>query len=141
MRNISNAGIIFALFCLVSALAGIGAKAQTIYSGVQDVALKSGESAELAQVYFIGASCQSLLKGTPDVEILDGPPSVTASIREEKVVPRDYGCANPVPGGKLVISAGRIEDYSRTRMVLRVKFKTSLGDRQVSRDVNLSLFP
>jgi hypothetical protein len=80
---------------------------------VRDVALKSGESAELGQVYFIGATCQSLLRATPDVEILDGPPGVTASITEEKVVPRTVGCANPVPGGKLVITAGRIEDYSR----------------------------
>ena len=47
----------------------------------------------------------------------------------------------PVPGGKLVISAQGVEDYSRTRMVLRIKLKTSLGDRQYTHDVNISLFP
>jgi len=40
-----------------------------------------------------------------------------------------------------MISAKGIEDYSRTRMVLRIKLKTTLGDRQISRDVNVSLFP
>jgi len=57
------------------------------------------------------------------------------------VVPRSVGCAQAVPGGKLMISAKGIEDYSRTRMVLRIKLKTTLGDRQISRDVNVSLFP
>jgi hypothetical protein len=141
MRKISKAGISFGMACLVSALADLGAKAQTIYFGVHDVALKSGESAELAQVFYIGLNCQSLLKGAPVVEILDGPPGVTASIKEENVVPRGFGCANPVPGGKLVITAAQIEEYSRTRLVLRIKLKTSQGDRQYSRDVNLSLFP
>jgi len=108
---------------------------------VHNIALKSGESAELGQVYYIGATCKSLLKSTPEVEILDGPPGITAAIREEMVVPRSVGCAKPVPGGKLIITAKEIEDYGRARLVLRIKLKTSLGDRQYSRDVNLSLIP
>jgi hypothetical protein len=83
-----------------------------------------------------------LLRGSPEVEIIQGPPGVTAVIREEKVVPRDMACANPVPGGKLIISAARdIEDYSRTRLVVRIKMKTSEGDRQNTSDINISLFP
>jgi hypothetical protein len=46
-----------------------------------------------------------------------------------------------VPGGKLIITANEVEDYGRARLVLRIKLKTSLGDRQYSRDVNLSLIP
>jgi hypothetical protein len=46
-----------------------------------------------------------------------------------------------VPGGKLIITANEIEEYGRARMVLRIKMKTSVGDRQYSKDVNISLIP
>ena len=141
MRKFQKAGIIVGLCCLACLFINAGAKGQTIYFGVHNIALKSGESAELGQVYYIGATCKSLLKAPPEVEILDGPPGVTAVINDAKVVPRGLGCASPVPGGKLVISAQGVEDYSRTRMVLRIKLKTSLGDRQYTHDVNISLFP
>src|SRR5438105_4927521 len=61
--------------------------------------------------------------------------------RADRGRPRSVGCAKPVPGGKLIITAKEIEDYGRARLVLRIKLKTSLGDRQYSRDVNLSLIP
>ena len=118
-----------------------GAQAQSIYFYDDSISLKGGESSEIAQVYYIGKACQSLLKGSPEVEIMQGPPGVTAVIREEKVVPREVACANPVPGGKLVISASGVDDYSRTRLVVRIKMQTSEGDRQRTRDINISLFP
>src|SRR6185436_1015521 len=114
---------------------------QSIWFAEHAISLKSGESSEIAQVYYIGQACQSLLKGSPEVEIMQGPPGVTAAIREEKVVPRDVACANPVPGGKLVLSASNIEEYSLTRMVVRIKMKTAEGDRQRTREINISLFP
>jgi hypothetical protein len=46
-----------------------------------------------------------------------------------------------VPGGKLIITANEVEEYGRARMVLRIKMKTSIGDRQYSKDVNISLIP
>jgi hypothetical protein len=141
MHKFREAGIILGLFCFVCVVANADAKAQTIYFDVQNVALKSGESVELGQVGYIGTTCKSLLKATPEVEILDGPPGVTAAIKEEMIVPRSYGCTKPVTGGKLIITAGEVEEYGRARMVLRIKMKTSIGDRQVSRDVNISLIP
>jgi hypothetical protein len=141
MRNFRGVILVLALSCFADIFANDEATAQTIYFGVEDIALKNGESTEFGEVYYIGQNCKSLLKATPEVEILDGPPGVTAAIREEMIVPRSVGCAKPVPGGKLVISVQGIEDYSRTRMVLRIKLKTSLGDRQYSRDVNISLLP
>jgi hypothetical protein len=141
MRTLPKTSIIFGLCLLVPLFSNFGAEAQTIYFGVQNIALKSGESAELGQVYYIGANCKSLLKGRPEVEIMDGPPGVTAVIRDEMVVPRTVGCAQAVQGGKLVVTASEIEDYARTRLVLRIKMKTSVGDRQFSRDVQLSLIP
>jgi hypothetical protein len=46
-----------------------------------------------------------------------------------------------VPGGKLILTASEIEEYGRARMVLRIKMKTTQGDRQYSKDVNISLIP
>jgi hypothetical protein len=141
MRKFREAGIIVGLFCFVCVLANADAKAQTIYFNVHNLALKSGESAELGDVYYISGDCKSLLKATPEVEILDGPPGVTAAIKEDRIVPRGFGCTKPVPGGKLIITASEIEEYGRARMVLWIKMKTSVGDRQHSRDVNLTLIP
>jgi hypothetical protein len=36
------------------------------------------------------------------------------------VTPRGQGCAKEVPGGKLVITAGEIEDPSKTPLTIRV---------------------
>ena len=92
MHKNREAGIILGLFCFVCVLANADAKAQTVYFDVQTIALKSGESAELADVYYIGSNCQSLLKAVPEVEVLEGPPGVTATIKEDKIVPRTFGC-------------------------------------------------
>jgi hypothetical protein len=71
MRKLREAGIVLGLFCFVCVLTNAGAKAQTIYFGVHNIALKSGESAELGDVYYITHDCKSLLKGAPEVEVLD----------------------------------------------------------------------
>jgi hypothetical protein len=126
---------------LASILFGIDAQAQSIQFTVREIALKNGESTELGDEYWIGRNCKSLLKSTPQVEILDGPPGVTAVIIAANVIPHAFGCINPVRGGKLVISAKDIQDYSYTRMVLRTRYKTVDGDRELSVSVNIALFP
>jgi len=139
MRGGPIAAFIISAF-LMSFLAGAAA-AQTIQFTVSDLALKNGESSEVGDVYWISAQCKSLLKGTPEVEILDGPPGVTATINAAKVVPRTYGCASAVSGGKLVISAKDVQEYSYSRMVLRINYKTLSGDRQRSENINLTVYP
>src|SRR5262245_59912864 len=105
MQNFPRAMLVVVLSCFAAMLANRGATAQTIYYGVDDIALKNGESTELAQIYYIGTNCTSLLKATPEVEILDGPPGVAAAVKADMEVPRGVGCAQAVPGGKLMISA------------------------------------
>jgi len=129
------------LWLLLLLLVGGGAQAQSIQFTVKEIALKNGDSTELGDVFYISTNCKSLLKGTPEVEILDGPPGVTAVINAAKVVPRGYSCAKPVSGGKLVITAKDIQDYSYTRMVLRIRYKTLVGDRESSQNINITLFP
>ena len=121
-------------------VAGANAHAQSIEHTVTNIALKNGESTEL-DVYSISNSCKSLLKAATDVEILDGPPGVTATIKPAKVIPRYYGCAKPVLGSKLTIAAKDIEDYSQTRMVIRYTYHTASGDRQSTRNFNITLYP
>jgi hypothetical protein len=128
-------------FGVAGALGTAGAQAQTMaLSGVQTIALKSGESAELGNLYYI-SNCKSLLTSTPEVEILDGPPGVTASIREEMVPARFQKCASPVKGGKLFVAVKDIADQSFSTLTLRVTYRTRDGDRKLSHVFNLELFP
>jgi hypothetical protein len=40
-----------------------------------------------------------------------------------------------------VITAKDVQNYSYTRMVLRVRYKTLDGDRERSENINIALFP
>jgi hypothetical protein len=122
-------------------LGNTGAQAQTMaINGVTTIALKSGESAEVGNLYFI-SNCKSLLKSTPEVEILDGPPGVTASVKEDMVLARAQKCASPIKGGKLFLAAKDIEDPSFSTLTLRITYRTRDGDRKLSQVFNLELFP
>jgi len=132
--------IAISVVCLVLLL-GTAARAQTIQISVQDTALKNGENIEFGDIYYIGANCRSLLTSTPEVEVMDGPPGVTVTIKRAMVVPRFYGCANRVLGGKMFIAARDVEDYSYTRMTLRITYKTRSGNLQRSQHINVALFP
>jgi hypothetical protein len=119
----------------------IEAQAQTMaVTGSPTIALKSGETAELGNVYYI-SNCKSILTSTPEVEILDGPPGVTASIREDMVIARAQKCAAPVKGGKLFVAARDIQDQSFSNLTLRITYKTRDGERKLSQVFNLELFP
>jgi len=48
MRTFRRVVLVLALSCLADIFANSGATAQTIYFGVHDIALKNGESSELA---------------------------------------------------------------------------------------------
>jgi hypothetical protein len=106
----------------------------------RSIALKSGESVELGSVYFI-ANCRSIMIGLPEVEVLEGPPEITLTVKEGQVLPRRYNCANKVAGGTVVATAKDIKEKSETKLTYRLKYKTKDGDRQTSSVYSLSLFP
>jgi hypothetical protein len=139
--HIGNKAFLILALLVVMLFGGGAVQAQTIQRSVLDIALKSGETTELGDVYMIGSNCKSMLKGTPVVEILDGPPGVTVAINPAKVVPHYYSCSNPVAGAKLLLTATDIQDYSYTRLVLRITYKTVDGERQRSENFNIALFP
>jgi hypothetical protein len=83
---------------------------------------------------------RSTMIGLPEIEILEGPPELTLSIKEAQVLPRRQGCAAPVAGGKLMLSA-TVTEQMEAKLIFRVKYKTKDGDRQMSNSYIVSLFP
>ena len=124
---------------IAGALASAPAQGQTI-TGSLTIALKSGESTEVGDLYWV-VNCRSLLKGTPEAEVVDGPPGVSVAVGEAMVLPRYQKCANRVPGGRLVITAKDIEEPSYTPLTIRITYRTLDGDRKFSHVYNLSLVP
>lgn len=124
----------FAFFGFNSAVS-----AQTLV-GSPTLALKSGETLEVDKLFWV-SHCKSVLKSTPEAEILDGPPGVSVYVKEQMVLPRYQQCGNRVPGGILMVSAKDIEDQSYTRLTVRITYKTRDGERKFSHVYNLSLIP
>jgi len=116
------------------------ASAQNWQHSMTSYALKSGESVETGDLYFI-SNCKSVLVGPIEVTILDGPPGVTAAAIPASVMARAQQCAKPVNGAKLVLTAGHIDDESNTLMTLRVRYPTKDGVREVSPSFMMRLFP
>jgi hypothetical protein len=131
MRNLLRAVVAVSCFAVVAGF-GNGAQAQ--------IALKSGETADLGPLYYV-YNCKSVLKATPDAEIIEGPPGVTVSVREEMVLPRFQNCAKKVQGGMLVVTAKDIDDQSYTNMTIRITYKTKDGERKRSHVYAIALFP
>jgi len=104
------------------------------------IALKSGESTELAILYWI-SNCASTMVGNPEVEVLEGPPELTLSVKPGMVLPRAQKCAKPVRGGTLIVTAKEIDEPKQATLTYRIKYKTKDGDRQRSGVYNVSLFP
>jgi len=123
------------------ALAGItiGAAAQA-QADVRRLGVKSGENIELGPVYWV-VNCRSIMIGLPEIEILEGPPELTLSIKEAQVLPRRQGCAAPVAGGTLMLGAKSVTERTEAKLTFRLKYKTKDGDRQISNSYIVSLFP
>jgi hypothetical protein len=138
----SRAKLLVPFLCLIFVLVSLatGARAQSWQLLNASIALKSGETAEAAYLYYV-INCRSQLKSLPEVTILDGPPGVTAVVSEAKITPRFHQCARPISAGKLNITAGEIEDPSNTTMTLRIKYKTKDRAYDRSMSFNIALFP
>jgi hypothetical protein len=127
--------IVILNFAVTMAFASVSAQ------GAEVIALKSGETAEIGNLFWV-VNCRSLLNGPMTVEILEGPSDVTASIRQQKIVPHIQNCANPVEGGVLLLTAAKeIKTRTQAKLILRVKYPTVDGERQKSRDIDLTLLP
>jgi hypothetical protein len=106
----------------------------------ESIALKSGESTEIGSVWWV-EHCRSIMVGLPEVEILEGPPGLTLSLKEAMVIPRRLNCTNEVPGAILVATVKDVTEPVQGRLIYRIKYKTKDGDRQRANTYNVSLFP
>jgi hypothetical protein len=129
-----------ALLIGLSSISTSRVQAQSWQANSQSYALKSGESVEIMDLYWV-VNCQSQLTSAPEVTVLDGPPGVSVSVTEAMVLPRFQQCAKPVKGAKLRLSADKIEDQSYSIATIRIKYKTKDGERDKSMTFSLSLFP
>ena len=132
-----STAIVAAMLIAVAVFASGGAAdAQT----PRQLVLKKGESIDLGEVYYV-SNCHSIMVGLPEVEVLEGPPGITLSIREEPVLPRRQNCAAKVPGGTLVMTAKDVADESEGKLTYRLKYQTKDGPRQTGNTFIVKLFP
>jgi len=132
MKNILRIASIAALACLVQqALAR---------DSVRSIALKNGESMDLLPV-FGEKNCRSILTETPKVEVLEGPPELKVTVREEMVAPRRAACKDKIKGGVVVVTANDVKARTEGKLTFRVKYKGKDGDRQTAHTYNVTLFP
>jgi hypothetical protein len=102
--------------------------------------LKSNESIDLFAVYWV-KDCKSLLTSFAGVDVMDGPPGVTLSIREQDVLPQRQGCPSKVPGGIVAASVKDISAKLSGSLRFRVRYNTTDGLKYSNHTVQLSLFP
>jgi len=102
------------------------------------IVAKSGETIDIRPVY--GAlHCKSILTATPEVEVLQGPPELKLSVREDMVTPEK--CETKVKGGVLVATVGEVKQQIDGKVRFRVKYKTKNGTREPGYVYNVSLLP
>lgn len=133
MRRQWIAAAIIAIAC-----GGLGAAADA--QQPQQIAVKNGESVEIGTVYWV-AACRSIMVGLPEVEIMEGPPTLALSIKEGQVLPRRQGCAAKVNGGTLMLTAKDVADKTEAKLTYRLKYQTKDGPRQTSHTYMVELFP
>ena len=102
------------------------------------IALKSGESTELRNYYFV-QNCRSIMIDSPVLDVLEGPEELTVTLQPGMKVPQK--CTKPVPGGTVVATAKEVKAPKEGKLTVRLKFKTKLGERQSSNVYIVSLFP
>jgi hypothetical protein len=122
--------------CVATLLAISGAEAQ---QAPRHITLKSGESTELRNFYFVNQQCQSLMIGTPVLDVLEGPEELTVALKEGPKIPTK--CKNRVPGGAVVATAKEVKARKEAKLTIRLTFKTRIGERQTSSSYLVTLFP
>jgi hypothetical protein len=125
-------------------LFGIAVLAAAVCAHAQEspkrIALKTGESVELRNYSYV-VDCQSIMLGTPALDVLEGPEEISLALKEGKVIRRDRGCSTPVPGGKVVATAKDVKEPKEAKLTIRLNYHTKDGDRQSSNVYIMQLLP
>jgi hypothetical protein len=106
----------------------------------QSIAIKNGESVDVMPVYG-EKNCRSLLTETPSVDVVEGPPEIKVTVREEMVTPRNAACKEKIKGGVVVATAKDVKARTEGKLTFRVKYKSKDGERQKAHTYNVTLIP
>lgn len=110
-------------------------------AAAQNISLRKDESADLGSLYWI-SNCISTLKDFGGVEILEGPPGIELTIRQEAVYATRQNCAAPVPGGTVVLTAKDIPAKFEGTLRYRVRYNLQDGGtRQSNHSTVILLLP
>jgi hypothetical protein len=131
----------WATILLTLALTSIpGADPAIAQADVKKLTVKNGESVELGAVVWT-VNCQSTMVGLPEVEVLEGPPGIALTIREERVLSVRNNCPAKFPGGTLMLAVTGVTQPIEAKLTYRLKYKTLDGPRQRANTFILSLQP
>jgi hypothetical protein len=73
--------------------------------------------------------------------VLEGPPEIKVTVREEMVAPRRATCNDKIKGGVVVVTANDVKVRTEGKLTFRIKYKSKDGDRQTVHTYNVTLFP
>ena len=135
-----NSALAISCFGLAIFAATAGAHAQQAPQDPRRIAFKSGESTDLRVFYHV-VNCQSVMIGSPVLDVLEGPPELSVTLKEGMVLPLPEKCAKQVLGGTVVATAKEVKEPKEARLTIRLKYKTKIGERQSSNLYIVSLFP
>ena len=129
-------------FLMVATISAIACLDQQAFAqqATRSIALKNGESIDLMPV-FGEKNCKSTLTATPTVEVLEGPPELKLTVREEMVAPRRAACKDKIKGGVLVATVNDVKARTEGKLTFRVKYKAKDGEKQTAHTFNVTLFP
>jgi hypothetical protein len=131
---------ILAFPCFVIAICAATSSGGHAQEDQQRITLKSGESTDLRQ-YYVVQNCQSILIGTPALDVLEGPEELSIVLKEGMVRPRGQNCTKLVPGGTVVATAKDVKEPKEAKLTIRLRFNTKAGERQGASVYVVSLSP
>lgn len=101
---------------------------------------KSGDTIDLLPV-FRQINCRGTLMATPEVEVLQAPPELKLTIRDEMIEVTGSKCPAKVKGAVVAVTIGAIAQPMQGRMIFRVKYKGKFRESQTGHAYDYTLSP
>jgi len=87
--------------------------------------------------------CNPLFESYEGIDLLEGPPEL--SLKFEPGYVNTYTtsqvCPNPVPGGKVMVTASDVAERKEAMLVFRVRYQTKSGPWQTTARFRMLMFP
>ncbi|HEX2114967.1 MAG TPA: hypothetical protein VHM01_11235 [Alphaproteobacteria bacterium] len=123
------------------AVALLAALLLTAPAAAQDViSIRNGESVDLGAVYW-QYRCESIFLRFYGIDLLEGPPGLSLSIRPGRVWAQRQNCPRPLDGGTVVLTAKDVKERFEGTIHYRVRYDTKDGDKQSTHSRKIVVFP